>query len=115
VLPFGGGDRARANEGQREQFERVSGQVITAPLIDFDLPEKLAEFDGIGDRRPMRLPMLRKASGEIAVGEWRGAIFGPKAVRLGIGDDLAGGRDKADAGWMVDRFQDLGRDFPEHN
>jgi hypothetical protein len=36
-------------------------------------------------------------------------------VRLGIGDDLAGGRDKADAGWMVDRFQDLGRDFPEHN
>ena len=54
----------------------------------------------------MRLPMLRKASGEIDIGEWRGTIFGPKAVRLGIGDDLAGGRDKADAGWMVDRFQD---------
>ena len=57
-----------------------SGQVITAPLIDFDLSEKLAEFDGIGDRRTMRLPMLRKASGEFDIGEWRGAIFGPSTA-----------------------------------
>jgi hypothetical protein len=71
---------------RREVLEKKgSGQVVTVPLIDFDLPEKLAEFDGTGDRWPMRLPMLRKASGEIDIGERRGAVFGPKAVRLGIG------------------------------
>jgi hypothetical protein len=30
--------------------------------------------------------MLCKASGEIDIGEWQGAIFGPRAVRLGIGE-----------------------------
>jgi hypothetical protein len=71
----------RANEGRRVQFERVSGQIITAPLINFDLPEKLAEFDGVDDRWPMRL----EASGEIDTGEWQSLA---KGVRLGIGDDL---------------------------
>ena len=105
VRPFGGGDGAGADEGQGEQLERITDQIVAAPLINLDLAKELAEFDGIGDRGPMFFLVFGEARLESDIGEGRRAILGPFAMRLCKLDDVASGRVQPDAGRVVDDFQ----------
>ena len=94
----------RPNEGQREQLQPVPRQVVPAPLVTLDVTEELRELQLIGQRRALLLAVLGEPFVEVNVGERR--MLDP-ALALRDPHDLAGRRDHADAGRLVELLTEV--------